>query len=122
MEDAIHAIRDCAVTKEVWTCLVPPSLNSSFFSLSLKDWILLNLRLRQRSWMGSDWPVIMASTCWCVWKWRNAGVFNGEVVPLEVNLETIRSRVRETELAWGVSTDRLGVPGSNTSIGVLESV
>lgn len=40
---------------------------------------------------------------------------------LEVELETIRSRVRVMELAWGVSMDQLGVLGLNTSFGVLDN-
>ncbi|MBA0601539.1 hypothetical protein Gorai_004713, partial [Gossypium raimondii] len=42
-EDALHALRDCQVVKDVWLQVISSNLQNTFFSSSLIDWLSLNL-------------------------------------------------------------------------------
>ncbi|KAH1040158.1 hypothetical protein J1N35_041901, partial [Gossypium stocksii] len=42
-EDALHALRDCQVAKDVWLQVISPNLQTAFFSSNLIDWLSSNL-------------------------------------------------------------------------------
>lgn len=42
-EDAIHVVRDCAVSTKVWECMPISSTSSNFYTMPLREWILLCL-------------------------------------------------------------------------------
>lgn len=68
-EDALHALHDCGDSKEVWNCFVPLVLQGRFFSSqSLKEWLLLNLKLKRTELQEERWPESMELICWRLWK------------------------------------------------------
>lgn len=101
VEDALHTLKDCPTSKEVWVSKWPTTLVPEFFSLPLKDWLLKSLSLRPRAMGDEGWPERMVITMWNLWKWRNFEVFGGGVTPLQQWLETIIRACAETGKAWG---------------------
>ncbi|KAK8647295.1 hypothetical protein V6N13_121040 [Hibiscus sabdariffa] len=43
LEDTLHVLRDCPVAVRIWSMVVKPELLDEFFSLTLRDWLSLNL-------------------------------------------------------------------------------
>lgn len=43
-EDAMHAVRDCTSSKQVWNSLLTPKLASQFYRQDMRDWVVLNLK------------------------------------------------------------------------------
>ncbi|KAF7838963.1 Ribonuclease H protein [Senna tora] len=78
-ETCLHALRDCALIKNVWKRIVHPSKWRLFFSLNLENWVERNL---SEEWGKSDsynWKVIFGVACWWLWKVRNEVVFCEDV-------------------------------------------
>lgn len=48
VEDSLHIVRDCKHAREVWNSFFLMSRLKDFFSLSLKDFVLSNLRCALR--------------------------------------------------------------------------
>ncbi|PKI55955.1 hypothetical protein CRG98_023687 [Punica granatum] len=71
VESIIHILRDCSSARQMWERLIPPSLQPNFFSVSLHDWLMLNL-----VWPPCEnWPTIFVTGCWLLWTWRNKELF-----------------------------------------------
>lgn len=84
VEDALHMLRDCPPSKEVWVRTWPTAFIPEFFSLHLHEWLLksLSLNSRPRAMGEGSWSERMAITMWNLWKWRNLEVFRKGVMPL----------------------------------------
>lgn len=63
-ESASHTIRDCAVAKQVWSCLIPNAIQSEFFSLQCKDWIVWFMRMGLGGWQPARWLEQIMLVCW----------------------------------------------------------
>lgn len=100
IEDALHAIRDCKDSSEVWLSFIPKPLQKDFFTLSFQDWLLSNLRFRDDAFYGGRWPENMATICWVIWKWRCQKVFEMEGLNCSQKIEQIRMLLREMESVY----------------------
>ncbi|XVF29962.1 hypothetical protein REPUB_Repub16aG0016300 [Reevesia pubescens] len=70
VENAVHALRDCYKSKEVWLGINQDLVRYDFFMLSMKEWFLSNVGYR-RSIYGILWPVFFSTVLWFLWYWRN---------------------------------------------------
>lgn len=84
----------------------------NFYSLGLKEWIVMNLSYRSSSGRHTSWPKMIGIIALFVWKWRCGEVTNGEGLPLESKVECVRRCIIETEkafegtLAWQGASER----------------
>ncbi|KAL4386745.1 hypothetical protein GQ457_09G012620 [Hibiscus cannabinus] len=82
-EDVDHVLRSCASTAAVWCSIIKSDKVNEFFSLSISEWIVINLT--KPDYFVSheaEWDILFGALVWYFWKARNALVFNGAV---EVN-------------------------------------
>ncbi|KAF7831855.1 ribonuclease H [Senna tora] len=73
-EDIMHALCDCKEVKPVWLRLVNPGKWHVFFNTPHPNWFKMNLRSKLDK-REEDWHSTFASSCWYLWKRRNAVVF-----------------------------------------------
>lgn len=99
-KDAIHVIRECTRSREVWVCLQSAGLVVGFYSLELKEWVLRKLCCRGRFILGAELPELMAIACWNIWKWRNHEQFRRDRLPLQQRMEDLQHLVEESGAAW----------------------
>lgn len=99
METPLHAVRDCSEARAVWSYLIPPQLEQTFFSLPLQQWIEWNVVGKRMSQYLTTWPKRMATCSWLIWKWRNDWVFRDSIIPLESKLMKICSQLEE-QAVW----------------------
>ncbi|XVF12326.1 hypothetical protein REPUB_Repub08aG0106800 [Reevesia pubescens] len=75
-EDLLHLLRDCSFSKRIWSRWFHGVHLDHFCSLSLKDWILYNLRRSNVLVEGNiSWPTCFGFVCWLIWSYRNKRVF-----------------------------------------------
>lgn len=55
VDDIIHAIRDCKVSRELGEFIIPNEVAGPFFSSNLEDWTLLMLKMSMASHEGISW-------------------------------------------------------------------
>ncbi|KAK8544287.1 hypothetical protein V6N13_034649 [Hibiscus sabdariffa] len=80
-KDVDHVLRFCASTAAVWCSLIKSDKVHEFFSLSIREWIVLNLtKLDYFVPHETDWDILFGALVWYFWKARNATAFN---VPFE---------------------------------------
>ncbi|KAH1032453.1 hypothetical protein J1N35_044627 [Gossypium stocksii] len=71
-EDLAHALRDCPAAKDVWLLVLPQHLKQRFFSISLSDWLVLNLCCHEKMQdSGLIWSSLFGLITWHIWKNRN---------------------------------------------------
>ncbi|OMO88470.1 reverse transcriptase [Corchorus capsularis] len=101
-EDCLHVLRDCTFATEVWQSF---SLPDNFFdSLSIKDWIDLNLS-SSMSFRNTPWPTLFAYSCWAIWKARNSRTFLGKVaLPFTVKTQAVNLSIEFFHLAFNNTT------------------
>lgn len=99
MEDILHASRDCGHAREVWNSFYPQGRVQSFFYLNLRDWVIENLRCTSMAGEDIGWSERKAVTCWALWKWRNAGIFENETLPLAQRLRFLVMSFEEAKVA-----------------------
>lgn len=56
--------------------MIPPSLQSGFFSVPFLHWINLNMLTNGDKWEGLEWNAVFLVLCWWIWKQRNDHIFN----------------------------------------------
>jgi ribonuclease HI len=71
VEDTLHVLRDCPLAKSVWCNLLTSNGRSTFFTGTIKDWVLLNLHQNLGKNMDRDWSCVWATCCYFLWTWRN---------------------------------------------------
>lgn len=101
-EDALHAVRDCKESKEVWTCFIRPLPQRGFFSQNLQEWLLTSLAFRGDSVHSSSWLEAMAIISLSVWRRRCCRLFVRNIPSLEEKIEQIRFNILETERAFHI--------------------
>lgn len=74
-EMAMHAVRDCATARHIWSFLVPLESQDKFFNLCLKDWVAWNLSSKKLSLQLEEWGRRFAVAAWWIWRWRNEAIF-----------------------------------------------
>ena len=73
-EDITHALRDCWFAQSIWLKLVPTNLWTKFFSMKFDEWLMSNLGNKLK--LEENWPTIFGTTCWSIWRYRNAELFD----------------------------------------------
>ncbi|KAH1067705.1 hypothetical protein J1N35_032692 [Gossypium stocksii] len=77
-ESSLHYARDCSFAKGLWILLIPLEVRTSFFSMSLHEWLLWNLKnAGGLSVEGVSWPSLFSIVIWSLWKNRDDVIFNG---------------------------------------------
>lgn len=99
-EGTLHAVRDCIWARVVWNRVLPPQLNTKFFSLGLRDWVLDNMSTQLDSRLSYPWPETMPVISCCIWKWRNSFVFEGMDLPLSWKFSHFECSLKEMKRAW----------------------
>ncbi|MBA0814357.1 hypothetical protein Gohar_020190 [Gossypium harknessii] len=75
-ESCIQFLRDYCQAQEVWKQIIPSSLLAQFFSFSLQDWILANLRnVFGLEYHDVTWQSLFDIICWKLWKQMNLTIF-----------------------------------------------
>ncbi|CAI9094305.1 OLC1v1030022C1 [Oldenlandia corymbosa var. corymbosa] len=90
--EASNGYEDAARTENLWMKLVNVQSCSSFFSMSLEDWLCTNLDgglMMDRD----NWQVVFGITVWQAWQWRNRTVFNSTNASLNQKLSEVDSFV-----------------------------
>lgn len=78
LEDILHAIRDCTITKETWMQVLPNELHDQFFASNIHDLIKWNLFITSKLDMGEvAWSSLFGSIAWRIWKNCNLYIFQG---------------------------------------------
>lgn len=58
METTLHVLRDCFMARRLRNQFLPSELCHQFYSLSLKDWLTLNLKSNQCMEKGLEWSCV----------------------------------------------------------------
>ncbi|KAJ8450543.1 hypothetical protein Cgig2_020180 [Carnegiea gigantea] len=72
-ESTLHLLRDCEAATRIWKQLVLVKYHATFFTLQLRDWMMLNLKQTRAT--KHKWPMMFATTVWWLWRWRNIRCF-----------------------------------------------
>ncbi|MBA0637780.1 hypothetical protein Godav_005178, partial [Gossypium davidsonii] len=76
--DAIHILRDCSFSKEIWHLIIPTTQLRNFFSAPMVDWLTSNSQLLSSNKQSdSSWPCLFGIILWCIWKNQNLIIFKG---------------------------------------------
>ncbi|KAL4332832.1 hypothetical protein GQ457_07G017080 [Hibiscus cannabinus] len=79
VEDVDHVLRQCRITKLIWSILIKPDKLIVFFNLPFSQWLSLNLTQQgEFAKSGVDWDLMFAAVLWNVWRYRNDQVFNNQ--------------------------------------------
>ncbi|KAH1031751.1 hypothetical protein J1N35_043925 [Gossypium stocksii] len=79
IEDILHILRNFNIAKDVWSQVITGNRLTTFFSLNLQYWILLNVQ--DTSVIpdgGSTWAGLFGMVKWRLWKNRNLFIFQGQ--------------------------------------------
>lgn len=75
-QTTLHVLRDCCYTQEMWERLILRGMQSSFFSLPLREWLIYNICLTVENGQGIPWATSSFGVgCWLPWSWRNEEIF-----------------------------------------------
>lgn len=118
-KDALHSVKDCAETKEVWTIFVSPNCEQIFFTLDLRQWLLRNLCAKSDALYGGIWPEAMAQICWQVWCWRCSDLFEGKRLSLAHRVELMQQSISETQTAFAIGPTHQGNWVLNNELNVM---
>ena len=78
-ETTLHMLRDCMEARMIWLQFIEYCYWDNFFSMSLNDWLLVNLRSEDMcSKTGTLWNLAFGTICWILWNWRNRTLFEDE--------------------------------------------
>ncbi|KAK4284609.1 hypothetical protein QN277_001415 [Acacia crassicarpa] len=80
VESLLHILRDCSYARKLWLKLIKPSCYARFFSCSLEDWLLLNLKDKGVIGDSSYWCIVFGVSIWLLWGWRNSTIFEDRFV------------------------------------------
>lgn len=71
IETTMHVARDCFIAKRLWNLFIPVAYREQFYSLSLREWIVQNLKSIWNLERGLEWPCVFGVVIWRLWYWRN---------------------------------------------------
>lgn len=77
-ESSLHFARGCSFAKGLWILIIPIEVRTSFFSMSLNEWLLWDPK--NAGWLSSEgvsWPSLFSIVIWSLWNNRNDVIFNG---------------------------------------------
>ena len=93
-ESTLHVLRDFSQARNLWFRIVPSKCLSTFFSLSLNEWLRQNLTNKlDISWDG-HWACFFGIVVWRLGFFQNQFIFDGIQRNGDI-LEDIRGRVHE---------------------------
>lgn len=78
VENQLHIFRDCGYARNIWLGLIKQRYISSFFSLPLSEWMVLNLSEEVGVAPVSSWSQMWGISVWLLWNWRNKATFQEE--------------------------------------------
>ena len=73
-ETILHVLRDCPAMYGLWLRIIPRRRRTTFFTMSLLEWVYDNLRDHKVIW-ESPWSTVFSMAVWWGWKWRCGYVF-----------------------------------------------
>ncbi|KAK4274299.1 hypothetical protein QN277_017543 [Acacia crassicarpa] len=91
VEDQLHILRDCPYARNIWLALISPRYTSTFFSLSINDWMELNLTEEVGVTMRGVWSQLWGVTVWLLWNWRNRAIFQDDYHKPNLPVSVIRT-------------------------------
>ncbi|MCH81151.1 putative non-LTR retroelement reverse transcriptase, partial [Trifolium medium] len=70
-ETSLHVLRDCGLSMGVWLAIIPNNLRDIFFEGNLEAWFQVNIMADSYIEGQLHWKDVWATTCHCLWYWRN---------------------------------------------------
>ncbi|CAA7053003.1 unnamed protein product [Microthlaspi erraticum] len=74
IETTLHILRDCPAMNGIWERIVTREKRQAFFSMSLLEWLFVNLSDPTKTEFG-PWSTLFSVSVWWAWKWRCGNVF-----------------------------------------------
>lgn len=81
---------------KVWLNFLPPSRQSKFFNLPLKEWVLWNILTPREDLFPNAWKFKFPIICWLNWKWRSKFIFQACFLDEQTKVDIIQRRVDES--------------------------
>lgn len=63
-ETTMHVLRDCFIAKRLQNLFIPVAYRQQFYSLSLREWIVQNLKSTWNLKRGLEWPCVFGVVIW----------------------------------------------------------
>ena len=92
VEDQLHVLRDCSITRAMWQILVPCSDHTRFFRSDFMQWFRENL-MKKDIMNEEAWGATFVIACWWIWRRRNLFVFEQKKVSNDILIGSIRALV-----------------------------
>ncbi|CAN1130195.1 Putative ribonuclease H protein At1g65750, partial [Linum perenne] len=72
-DDTLHVLRDCYFARKLWVSIMSPKCLTNFFSGSLQDWLLRELK-------DHYYGQLFGIASWLLWKTQNETIFENTSV------------------------------------------
>lgn len=92
-ETLLHRFRDCSASLEIWNSLKVRNRNSFYNIANWDNWLISNLKHRQRIEEEVNWVTFFGVTLDLIWRNRNDFVFNKKVFAPLASVLKIRNQV-----------------------------
>ncbi|KAL9859832.1 putative RNA-directed DNA polymerase [Arabidopsis thaliana] len=99
-ETILHVLRNCPAMYGLWLRIIPRRRRTTFFTMSLLEWVYDNLRDHKGVW-ESPWSTVFLMAVWWGWKWRCGYVF-GATGRCRDRVSFIKDLAREVTKAHAV--------------------
>ena len=93
-EDVDHFFRSCSAASLLWAAFLCPHQEVQRQKrMMFEEWFTYNLNTTIDINGLHNWQIAFPTILWCMWMWRNAQIFSGEHLSLEVKIRCIRLRL-----------------------------
>ncbi|KAK8622299.1 hypothetical protein V6N13_117221 [Hibiscus sabdariffa] len=99
--DISHVLRTCPNAISVWYSLIRHDQMQRFLSMSIREWILENLRSPEKFSTAASWELLFGAVLWNIWLARNAVVFDSSSCLSNPIIQSSRVLVERTLQAYG---------------------
>ena len=90
-----HVFRSCPAASLLWATFLSPQEVQRQKRMMFEEWFTYNLNTTIDVHCLHNWQIVFPTILWCMWRWRNAQIFDGEHLSLEVKIRCVRSQVNE---------------------------
>ncbi|KAH9699945.1 putative ribonuclease H protein [Citrus sinensis] len=95
IEDILHVLRDCMVTKGFWSQVIPVVMRQRFFKAPFKEWMMNNLQNAWPIYGVRNWVCFFGIAIWRLWFWRNQFWVNGLAMDSLSMVNDVKARTEE---------------------------